>query len=90
MRNEALIVSVDRIEGTVAVLEADDGRTFEVPVVSFRVPPREGMIYRVPVEIQPLWARATHDHDETARRKAELRKRMETLKRNDAGGDVEL
>ena len=90
MRQDSLIVSVDRLEGTIAVLEAEDGRVFEVPVTSFKIPPREGMIYRVPVGKQPQWAKAQPDHEATALRKAEMEKRLKNLMRHDHGGDVKL
>ena len=90
MRKKTLIVSVDRLEGSIAVLESDDGHTYEVPLISFKVKPREGMIYRVPVAKQPQWAKAEPDPEETERRTGELGNRMTRLTKEDAGGDVEL
>jgi hypothetical protein len=88
MPPKTLTVAVDRIEGTIVVLEADDGQMFEVPIKSFRKRPREGMVYRVPMGKQPLWAKAVADPEEESRRNAAARKQMEELWRRDPGGDI--
>ena len=92
MPTDSLIVSVDRIEGRTIVLEGDDGRRFEVPVRDFPEQPAEGRIYVVPLGKSgvPNWKLATVDEAETTRRLKDLKRRMETLRRPDKGGDVEL
>jgi hypothetical protein len=87
-----IFVAVDRIEGLVAVLEGDDGHTFEVPVKSFKHKPKEGMVYRVPVDSRknPEWAHAVSDPTEASRRLADRKRRMDARRKHDNGGDIEL
>jgi hypothetical protein len=87
-----LIVSIDRIEGTVAVAESDDGRRWEIPARQLEPAPAEGMIYNVPLDkkMKPVWAKAVRDEAEEARRKVALGKRLAALRKRDRGGDIEL
>jgi hypothetical protein len=87
-----LIVSIDRVEGKVAVAESDDGRRWEIPLRQLRPAPTEGMIYRVPVDkkSKPVWAKAVRDVAEEAQRRKALGGRVEALRERDHGGDIEL
>lgn len=87
-----IVVAVDRIERAIAIVESDEGTEFSVPVKHFRVKPREGMVYRVPLDAagKPHWADAIHDSAAEAARKKNLAARMERLRGKDSGGDVEL
>jgi hypothetical protein len=84
--------SVDRIEGSMIVLEVDDGQTFEVPSKVLPGHPSEGTIYRVPLDPagKPLWSEAVADARESERRKADLTARMQALRAKDPGGDMKL
>ena len=92
MRNHEVIVAIDRVERAIAVAESDDGRRFEVPVARFKAAPREGRIYRVPVdergELQ--WEKSVADDDEMQRRRKALGDRVDHLRKKDPGGDVTL
>jgi hypothetical protein len=92
MKKKTLIVSIDRVEGSTAIAETDDGLHFEVPVKSFDEKPSEGMIYRVPLDRtgNPDWPRATRDPAEESKRKADLTNRMANLRKRDPGGDIKL
>ena len=92
MKRKPLTVAIDRIEGTTAVAEADDGRQFEAPVKSFKERPREGMIYRVPLDRsgKPDWANAISDPAEESKRKADVADRMNRLRKRDPGDDIKL
>jgi hypothetical protein len=85
-------VSVDRVERSVAVLEADDGRRFEVAAAELDPKPVEGMVYRVPITSsgKPMWKDAVVDAAEAERRAADLTKRMNALRQRDTGGDIDL
>jgi hypothetical protein len=92
MPAKSLTVAVDRIEGSIVVLEGDDGRHFEAPARAFADHPREGMIYRVALDASgnPLWETAKGDRAEEIRRREELARRMKARRDRDTGGDVEL
>ena len=91
MKRKSIVVAVDRIEGTTAILETDDGTHYRVPVKSFPEKPSEGLVYRVPLkDRKPEWPGAVADHVETDRRRKQLRKRMNDLRNRDSGGDIEL
>ena len=92
MKKKSITVSIDRIEGTVAVAETDEGQHFEIAVKTFGEKPREGMIYRVPLDRsgKPDWPNAVPDPAEQAKRKSDLTARMNTLRKRDSGGDIEL
>ena len=87
-----LIISIDRVEGKVAVAESDDGRRWEIPARQLTPNPVEGMIYHVPLDKQkkPVWTKAVRDEAEEARRKKALGERLEALRKRDHGGDIEL
>ena len=82
---------VDRIEGRVAVLIADDGALHQVAMADLRGAVREGAVFRVPIEAGvPRWARAQRDAAEEARRRTAAQARLDALRRGDSGGDVVL
>jgi hypothetical protein len=83
---------IDRIEGKVAVIVADDERTFDVPRRSLPKGCREGTVLRIDAESTegPDWASAAIDEPERLRR---LERAQDTLRRladSDPGGDIEL
>jgi hypothetical protein len=87
-----IIVVVDRVEGTIAILEADDGREFQLAPRELRPRAVEGQVYRVDLDADgsPLWKTAVADEKERDRRMKELDARMKRLRRRDPGGDIEL
>jgi len=83
--------AVDRIEGSYAVVVADSGTVYQVPIRLLGQRVGEGAVLRVPVvDDTPHWERAERDRVEEARRRAEAKARLETLRRTDDGGDVVL
>lgn len=83
---------VDRIEETLAVLEADDGTTTNVPLSELPDDVAEGAVLSVPVSRLgvPDWASAARDSDEERKRLEEARRILDELERRDGGGDVVL
>ncbi|HEU5261950.1 MAG TPA: DUF3006 domain-containing protein [Gemmatimonadales bacterium] len=83
---------IDRLEGRIAVIVGDDGRTFDVP--KGRLPPgsREGMVLRLETEggRAPDWSRAVIDDAERARRVQRAREMLRNLEESDPGGDITL
>ena len=87
--------SVDRVEGTGldarAILVGDDERVREVPAQELGRLAIEGAVLRVPLVKGILdCAAARRDHDEEARRRKELSRRLGKLQERDPGGDAEL
>ena len=62
--------AVDRIEGALAVLVGDDGRTAEFPVLELPTPLRRGTVLRVRYGAgnMPDWSSAVIDPKERKRR----------------------
>jgi hypothetical protein len=82
---------VDRIEGALAVLVADDRSTTEVPVSALPKGVREDDVLRVPVRAaRPDWSRAVVDAVERRRRVDQSSRALEEMKKRDPGGDVDL
>ncbi len=83
---------VDRFEGKLAVVVADDGRTFDVPKRDLPKGCREGTVLRVDVDSggSPTWAKAVIDESERTRRLERARDTLKRLGDTDPGGDVEL
>ncbi len=82
---------VDRIEGNVAVVVGDDGRSFDVPRHALPKGARDGAVLRVEANGDAIeWSRAQIDEAEGDRRLKAARKRLERLGETDSGGDVEL
>jgi hypothetical protein len=88
----SIFVSVDRADGDIVVVVADDGRSFELARKNFKTRPAEGTIYRVSVNDagEPKWASMVRDAAETTRRRKELKARMDALRCKDDGGDIKL
>jgi hypothetical protein len=80
---------VDRIEGDVAVVVSDDGRTFDVERRVLPKSSREGTVLRVEGPT-PDWATAVVDETERQRRLDRAREDLKRLGDSDPGGDVEL
>lgn len=80
---------VDRFEGEMAVMIADDRRTFDVPRRELPRGCREGTVLRLEGEPRD-WVRAVIDEAERARRLERARDTLRNLGRTDAGGDVTL
>jgi len=83
---------VDRIEGEVAVLVADDDQ--EILDMPLNVLPRglrEGAVLRVAESNgHPLWVSATLDEESSLRRLREAETALDELKNRDPGGDIVL
>lgn len=92
-RHETAVFVVDRREGATVVVIDDDGKAYDVQTQT--LPPdcrAEGAVIRVVVSAKatPEWKTALRDKDEERRRREELQKRADALKRTDSGGDVAL
>ncbi len=83
---------VDRIEGEVAVVEGEDGKTFDVPLHFLPPNAREGDVLRVEREAGSgprSWV-VTQDTAAREARRERLRDLAEELREHDPGGDIEL
>lgn len=83
---------IDRVEGQVAVMVADDngGRT-EVPLARLPDGLGEGAVLRVPQsEGQPVWRGARVDEGLRQVRLEEAESALDRLRRRDPGGDISL
>jgi hypothetical protein len=93
-RPEQLILALDRIERTTAILVDEQGRTIALPMERLprNPPPAEGDVLRVPVDAsgRPRWPDAAIDRAETDRRRAAAAETLERLRKRDPGGDVKL
>ena len=71
--------TVDRVEGTTAVLVDDEGRSASVPIDRLPGGLDEGVVLRGTFEAEnvPNWSRATIDQIETDRRLSEAEDMME-------------
>jgi len=80
---------VDRIEGRIAVVVADDDRTFDVPRSQLPKGSREGTVLRA-ADDEPDWSKAEIDEAEGHRRVEQSRETLRRLGETDPGGDIEL
>ena len=83
---------VDRVEGRIAVLVADDDEeTLDVPLNVLPHGLREGTVLRVTEsEGHPLWASAMLDEELRLRRLRQAETALHELKNRDPGGDIVL
>jgi CO dehydrogenase/acetyl-CoA synthase delta subunit len=84
---------VDRIAGDIAVVAADDGRSFDVPRARLPKPCREGTVLRLEESVAdqpPDWSRAVVDDAERARRVERDGQILQELENSDPGGDIDL
>ena len=83
---------VDRVEGRIAVLVADDDEeTLDVPLNVLPHVLREGTVLRVTEsEGHPLWASAMLDEELRLRRLRQAETALNELKSRDPGGDIVL
>lgn len=83
---------VDRIEGKIAVLIGDDGRSVDVPRQMLPAGVREGSVLqvRIGVDGSPDWSSGVLDEAEQERRVKTARETLARLGRRDPGGDVAL
>ena len=83
---------VDRVEGRIAVLVADDDEeTLDVPLNVLPHGLREGTVLRVTEsEGHPLWASAMLDEELRLKRLRQAETALHELKSRDSGGDIVL
>ena len=83
---------VDRVEGRIAVLVADDDEeTLDVPLNVLPHGLREGTVLRVTEsEGHPLWASAMLDEELRLKRLRQAETALHELKNRDPGGDIVL
>ena len=83
---------VDRIEGKIAVVVADDGAEFDVPRRGLPKGTREGTVLRIDAAAgeTPDWGQAVIDEAEGVRRLERARETLQRLGKTDPGGDIEL
>ena len=83
--------AIDRLEGDLAVLIADDETTVEVSKKDLPKRVREGTVLRVSLSgKKPDWSTAKIDETERLRRLEDARKRLDLLGKNDPGGDITI
>ena len=82
--------AVDRMEGKIAVLVADDGTAVDVRRPMLPAGAREGSVLLVPVgsDGSPNWTDAELDEAERERRLKRARETLDRLRKRDPGGDV--
>jgi len=77
--------AIDRIEGNTAVVQGEDGKDRAVPIGALPPTSQECSVLRVDLDDQghPDWNTARVDEQETHRRIAEARARIEELRNRD-------
>jgi len=82
---------IDRIEGKIAVVVGDDGRSFDVPKRQLPRGCREGTVLRVEARSGAInWSQAIIDDAERRQRLERGRETLRRLGETDPGGDVKL
>ncbi len=83
---------VDRVEGRIAVLVADDDEeTLDVPLNVLPHGLREGTVLKVPESKgHPLWGSAMLDEELRLKRLRQAETILDELKNRDPGGDIVL
>ena len=86
------VYAIDRVAEGSTVLIGDDGDIVTVDTAVLPPGTGEGSVLRVPLgdDGEPRWTGAFVDREETDRRLADARQRLERLKRRDPGGDLKL
>ena len=84
--------AVDRLEGEIAVLVADDTSVSELPSRMLPHGIHEGSILRVELDASgaPIWSAAVIDKAEQDRRLREMQRKLKELRAKDPGGDITL
>ena len=93
VRHETALFVVDRREEGIVVVIDDDGNARDVQTRALPADcVAEGAVIRVVIGSNgaPEWKTALRDKDEERRRRDELQRRVDALKRADTGGDVVL
>jgi len=93
MSDEPVFYAVDRFEGDIAVLVADDAATLEVDRSELPDGAGPGSVVRVSLSEEsgrPDWASAELAEEEAAARLKKAREVLEELKKRDPGGDISL
>ena len=83
---------VDRVEGGIAVLVADDdGETVDVPLAVLPPGVREGSVLSVSESAgEPLWSSAVLDEEFRLERLKRAEAALDELRKRDPGGDIVL
>ncbi len=84
---------VDRVDGAVAVLVAQDTEiVVQVQAELLGADAVEGAVLLVPLGAigEPVWAEAERDEEAEARLRADAEETIERLKKRDPGGNVSL
>ena len=91
-RRSSHYFSVDRLEGTIAVLVADDAVHYDVPPAELPRSINEGDVLVVSVSSSgaPDWRSATVDLAEKARRLARAKDALDRMRKRNRGGDITL
>ena len=84
--------AIDRMEGKIAVLVADDGTAVDVSRPMLPAGAREGSVLLVPVggDGSPNWTAAELDEAERERRLKRAHETLDRLRERDPGGDLTL
>ena len=91
MSTDKLTLTIDRIEGSVAVLVSDAGASYEVGRSALPAEAREGTVLIVGGDASGIdWSSARVDADEKGRRVDRAEEALAELRRRDPGGDIQL
>ena len=92
MSESERVWDVDRIEGEIAVLVADDNQEMlDMPLNILPRGVREGTVLKVPESKgHPLWVSAVLDEELRLKRLGQAETTLDELKNRDPGGDIVL
>ncbi len=84
--------AIDRLEGRMAVLVADDETIVDLPRRNLPARVREGTVLRVELgaDGRPDWASAKIDDQERERRLKAAQEQLNRMSESDPGGDIKL
>ena len=90
--NNAAFYAIDRIEGAMAVVVADDGTSADVQRTLLPARAREGTVLRVSLgsDGRPDWSSAKLDETERQRRLKAAEEQLKKMSQGDPGGDIQL